>query len=44
MQDDMARQVSWLPGPDFRPPSRGMPQWRHGRSLAGYSCGGSRGL
>jgi len=27
-QDDSTRQVSWLPGPRSRPPSRSMtPQW-----------------
>jgi hypothetical protein len=43
--DDGARQVSWLPGRGLRSPSQGLkPQWFIGRSLAGYSCGGSRGF
>jgi hypothetical protein len=43
--DDGARQVSWLPGRGLRSPSQGLkPHWFIGRSLAGYSCGGSRGF
>src|SRR5512143_182669 len=44
-QDDGARQVSWLPGRrSLSAFPRLPPQWPLDSSLAGYSCGGSRGV
>jgi hypothetical protein len=41
IQDDGARQVSWLAGSLLGPPSQDKSQWLFRTSLAGYSCGGS---
>jgi len=41
IQDDGARQVSWLAGSLLGPPSQEKSQWLFRTSLAGYSCGGS---
>jgi hypothetical protein len=43
LQDDGARQVSWLPGRRFLS-AFPVSQWHLDKKLAGYSCGGSQGF